>query len=536
MSQIASETKRIVEGIEARIQGRLPVALLQWHVWAVVVFTAAGAFLRLWRLGADGLWRDEAQGLFVAAKAFPNGISGALISDGHPPLFFFLMHFWAKLWGTNEFGIRLLPALFGIAMIPLLYVVGRDLFDRRVGVLAAGLGAFLPMAVLVSRQARMYTLLPLLALLSIWTLYDATRYNMRRYWLGWVVTSALMMYTHNWGILVFVAENLYVAWHWIARDRRTAVFGSWIASAAGAGLLYLPWLPTLITQFRIPGIVMGPWVRSQNSPVGHFFRIFNELTSMTWPGAQPWPYVILLVASALVFRFDWKRFSVAYEPSPALDLSVATLLVPALLGIVITSSAQGLLPSYVAMAVFAPLAFLLVKPLSHLRPAYGLMALAIVALVFWYQPLKNIYAAPVSVMREVAAYVEERAGPDDVIVIAPDYLATPFNFYFDGDQPQVAFPQPPGRVEEIVWHGWRARWEDAQAAVYPSVEFAEQHFGEDRRIWLIAPLDKYPDDEHFGQIRALKGELDMRYDLVSHEEQYVSVAAEGADILEYRYR
>jgi len=510
---------------------------LRWEVWVVVAFTVAGALLRLWKLGAGGLWRDEAQGLFVAAKSFPTGISAALVSDGHPPLFFFLMHFWAKLWGTNEFGLRLLPALLGIATIPLLYVVARRMFGRYVGVLAAGVGALLPMHILVSREARMYTLLPLMVLLSIWTLYEATQHNLRRYWIGWVVTSALMMYSHNWGILVFVAENLYVLWDWLSRQKRGWPFlGAWVASAAGVGLLYLPWLPTLWDQYRIPGIIMGPWITSENSPVGHFFRIFNELTSMTWPGAQPWPYVVLLVVAVLSVRVDWKKVSVGYTFAPNLDLTVVNLLVPIVLGILITSKTHGLLPSYVAMAIFPPLCFLLAKALSGLRPAYGLMALAIIALLFWYQPLRGVYAKPVSAMREVAEYVEERAAPEDVIVIAPDYLATPFNFYFEGEQPQIAFPEPPGRVEEIIWQGWRARWEEAQMAVSPTLDFVEQHQEGGGRVWFIAPLDAYPDDPYFGQIRVVKRELDARYQLVEQEDRFRSMAVESADIYVYEYR
>ena len=42
-----------------------------------------------------GTWRDETQGLFTALKPFPGGILQALSSDGHPPLYFFFLHFWA---------------------------------------------------------------------------------------------------------------------------------------------------------------------------------------------------------------------------------------------------------------------------------------------------------------------------------------------------------------------------------------------------------------------------------------------------------
>ena len=157
-------------------------------------------------------------------------------------------------------------------------------------------------------------------------------------------------------------------------------------------------------------------------------------------------------------------------------------------------------------------------------------------LLFWYKPLGNIYAKPMSAMREVAQYVQDAASPGDVIVIAPDYLATPFNFYFTGEQPQIAFPQAGGRVEEIVWQGWRDRWENAQAAVYPTLDYVAASGIPDGRVWLIAPLDMYPNDPYIGQIRVVKNELDARYDLVQHEGRFRKIAVEGADIFVYQKR
>jgi mannosyltransferase len=506
-----------------------------WPFWLVLGLTLAGAWLRLWHLGRDGLWRDEAQGLFVAAKTFPGGIAAALVQDGHPPMYFFLMHFWLKLFGGSEFSVRLPSALLGIATIPLLYRMGKDMFDRNVGLLAAAVAAFLPMHILVSRQARMYTLFPLLVLLSMWTLYGAVTRNTVRLWLGYVLSTALMLYSHNWAVLVFAAQGLFMVVQWLARSRSIEMLGKWLGTQAGAFLLFAPWVPTLVEQLRIPGIVMGPWVHSENGFLGTMVRLGNELTSMTWPADAPIPYVLLIAAGLITVGISLRTVKVEYTPSPALDLTTLLLAAPVIAGVVLTTATNGLIPSYVTMAVFPALCLVLARALTRLRLPYALMGLAVLGLMFWRNPIAGQYGTPQSTLREIAAFVTAQAGPRDVIIIAPDYYATTFNHYFAGNQPQLAFPEPPGRVEEIVWTGWRDRWVNAAQAVQPALDFVAQNLVADARVWLIAPLDAYPQDASFNQIRAVKAGLDAKYQLMTDEGAFKG-AVERADVLAYRLR
>ena len=64
-------------------------------------------------------------------------------------------------------GRRALPSLIAAtALVPLLYVVGRDIYDRRAGFAAAALGAVAPFAVWYAQEARMYALFMVFALLA----------------------------------------------------------------------------------------------------------------------------------------------------------------------------------------------------------------------------------------------------------------------------------------------------------------------------------------------------------------------------------
>jgi hypothetical protein len=114
-------------------------------------------------------------------------------------------------------------------------------------------------------------------------------------------------------------------------------------------------------------------------------------------------------------------------------------------------------------------------------------------------------------LREIASYVSPRIQEQDAIVVAPDYLASSFNYYFQGPQRQVAFPSTFGRVEDITWIGWAQSWQNAAQAIEPTLQHLERTVHAEGRIWLIATLGAYPDDPYFSQIGELKAGLDRVY-------------------------
>jgi hypothetical protein len=83
-----------------------------------------------------------------------------------PPLYHLLLHGWTRLAGDGDFAGRLLSALLGAAAIPITYLLARALFGRRTALVAALLAAVAPLYVVYSREAAMYALFLLLALLA----------------------------------------------------------------------------------------------------------------------------------------------------------------------------------------------------------------------------------------------------------------------------------------------------------------------------------------------------------------------------------
>ena len=109
------------------------------------------------------LWLDEA--LSVNIARLPLGdIPEALRHDGHPPLYYFLLHGWMELFGDGDAAVRALSGVFGLALFPLMWVAGRRLAGRQGAWAAVLVLAVSPYAIRYSTETRMYSLVMVLGL------------------------------------------------------------------------------------------------------------------------------------------------------------------------------------------------------------------------------------------------------------------------------------------------------------------------------------------------------------------------------------
>jgi hypothetical protein len=137
------------------------------------LITLAAAYLRLANLGVPSFWVDELD--FVDAAKSMLRVGEPLLDSGYPypraPLQTYSLMASFKLFGVSEFSSRLPSAIFGILSIPLLFIIGRGLFNERVGLLSALFLTVSPFAIGWSRGCRMYALFQLLFLAGAYFFY-----------------------------------------------------------------------------------------------------------------------------------------------------------------------------------------------------------------------------------------------------------------------------------------------------------------------------------------------------------------------------
>jgi mannosyltransferase len=208
--------------------------------WIVAGLTVLAGVLRFATLGAQSYHHDE---IVTASRILRDGFWHAMdavgFSESAPPLYYAVAWAWTQLTGTGEFGLRTVSALAGVATVPVAYLLGAELSNRRAGIVAAALVAVNPMLLWYSQEARAYALFALLTALSLLYFVRALERGRRRDSIAWGVASALALGTHYFAAFPVMAEAL---WLLRRRGRETggAFPGIWIVAVAG--LLLAPLL------------------------------------------------------------------------------------------------------------------------------------------------------------------------------------------------------------------------------------------------------------------------------------------------------
>lgn len=194
------------------------------------------------------LWGDEAWAATLAIKPIFQIIQ-IVARDTSPPLYYLLLHYWMNIFGTSEIAIRSLSFLFFLATVLGVYLIGKLLWDKKTGILAALLAFSNPFLYLYAFEGRMYSLLVLTSTLSVY-------FFLKKNKLGFILTTTAALYTHHFSLFVVFFEGL-----WTLRENWGNSFKKILKNFSGfflIALLYLPWFYPLYYQTSLVG--SGFWL------------------------------------------------------------------------------------------------------------------------------------------------------------------------------------------------------------------------------------------------------------------------------------
>ncbi|MEM4724622.1 MAG: glycosyltransferase family 39 protein [Candidatus Hadarchaeum sp.] len=472
------------------------------RVGLLVLIVLLGFAWRFVGLAKESIWLDEVTSLIIARMDLRSEIAWAA-ADIHPPLYYFALHAWLPA-GETEFSLRALSAAFGVLAIAILYAFGRELFGPQTPLLAALLLALSPLHIWYSQEARMYSMVATLSLFSSYFLLLALRRGQMRYWLGYILTAALALYTHYFALFVLLFQNVF-AFYWLWRGNCAKdQWSKWLAAGLAIGVLFLPWLPIFYRQVVARG---GGWVEKAIGKPSVRILFDTWLSFNIGPDGKLYPvllrrlaYILFGAAGIIAFaELFWgfvsreaKRGFVniynAYREGLILCLlySVFPLLTIWLLAQVTPMYAlrylSPFLPPYYLFVAYGIRA---VK-WSWIRVAV-ILSLVLILLVgnwnAWHTEQRDDW-------RGIAAYVLAQAQPGDVVLFSPRWNAKPFDYYARGRMAiNMDLPIPV----------------TIQAAKDVVSDISQHH----TRVWLIWQHGHYSDPEG-----GVKQVLDQQFHLV----------------------
>jgi O-antigen/teichoic acid export membrane protein len=404
-------------------------------VLAVAGLAVAGLTLRL--VATRGIWLDEATSIQQAEMPLNHMLEILRTTDVHPPLHHLVLWVTVRLLGTGELAVRLPSLIAATALVPLLFIVARELYDRRAGYAAAALGAVAPFAVWYAQEARMYALFMVFALLAVWLQVRILRSGGgRRDWIGYVLAAAALVYTQYFGIL-FVGVQMVAFAVAVARG----VLPAWrvLGWTALLVLLVAPLAPFALDQF------------AANEAGGRGFQQPAQAGGSVEPGAAPGAYAALTNAAWAVLGYHSNATMTAIAALWPLGLLLAlsllgrgrswpTLLIvacAALPGVALFALGQ-LKPFVFEVRYFVgavPLVLLLLaRGLTSWarRPAVvGLACAAAVATLALGLADQQLNGSNPRVydFKDAVHSIEARARPGDVVVYSPKYIDTVVGYY-----------------------------------------------------------------------------------------------------------
>ncbi|HTC35366.1 MAG TPA: glycosyltransferase family 39 protein [Bryobacteraceae bacterium] len=176
---------------------------------SLAILTAAGTFARFYGISVRAMY-DEAASWNIARLPWRSFWQALWDFEANMGLYYLILRPWLHL-GNSEVVVRGLSVLFGVATIPVLYLVGSRLFSQRVGLMAAALLAVHAFHIRWSQEARSYALLVLLLTWSTLLLVSALQGERARgRWAGYIVLSALACYCHLFAVFVIAAQWLWI--------------------------------------------------------------------------------------------------------------------------------------------------------------------------------------------------------------------------------------------------------------------------------------------------------------------------------------
>jgi mannosyltransferase len=443
----------------------------RWRHWTwPLAILVVGAALRLYALGDDPFWLDEAHTANFTTLSLPELLSWSDPYDlGNPPGYVLALKVWVQV-SRSDVWMRAFSATAGILTLPVVYLIGLRLFSRRVALVAMAFLALAGYHIRFSQEARTYTLVGLVAagvILAVaqlmvqpdgdradrvrgsrpWVVKEAGL-GLRRpltwtdlAWPGYILLAGGVFLLHATGAALAMAANVTVwVWWFRARPRPPRFARNWIVANLGVVVIWMAWIPGFLLQAR--DIAGGWWV-----PEPSFLSVMEGAADLVAPSFEwglPWNGqtwgAAALVGLVLVLIGVGLR-----SQSPSAKTLIWSFLLTLPLIEVLASFQRPIFLTRTLLPVMIPLALGLALAVTRPQKWWPLttgllLAVSLSAAIAYHTTYTK------TAWDEAAALVAAGADVDDLVLVQPANTVVAFDHYFDRTDPETAVYGFPSRL------------------------------------------------------------------------------------------
>jgi hypothetical protein len=467
---------------------------------AVLVFSVA---LRFWT--PSPMWLDEALTVDIA-RAPLHLIPGLLRHDGAPPLYYVLLHFWMKVFGTSDLGARSLSGVIGVLTLPAAWVAGyrigaqswrehanvpgeasldgtvpaadRDRAGRLVAWTVTLLVGTSPFAVYYDTEARMYSLVILLSTLGVLAIVAVLARPTIWNTLALAIITCALEYSHYWALFLVATTALGTAWFaWRGPRARSCRFALAALFLGTCG--FIPWLPNLAFQLQHTGT---PWAAPAD-----FTALVFTFTQFAGGDSDAGRALALVLAFLALLglagsALDGRRVVLDLRTRPGVRALVILAVGTLLMALIVGKATGSTFADRYSAVILTPCLLVVAYGVTSLvdrRVRHGVVAVAVIFGLAASIPNAFLTRTQAS---QVASAVLPRAHQGDVVAFCPDQLGPAVSRELNGRFDEVAFPR--ANAPEIVdWVNYAATVEQARPALF--VKLLESRAGATHTIFYV---------------------------------------------------
>lgn len=411
-------------------------------------------------LAAKTFWFDEGMSVGIVRLDFYNFLRILWRREGNMSLYYLALRLWMH-FGSSPAFVRSLSVIFSLGAVTAIYFLGRRLFNSTVGLIASTLLAFNAWEIRYAQEARSYTLMVLLCILSslffVRYIESSSRPDRRLY----IALSTLSVYAHFYSGLLFAAH-----WCWLrSRDRQRA-----------AAELRRTW--SLIAVLAAPVLIFiaatgaGPLNWIQRPGITVLWKFVLDICGNGGPLLVA-VYAVLCLLALLARR----------DPAQTWNIRLVVLWIAVPLAIILVVS--------IARPLFVPRYFFLCLPALCLLAAVGLFRLKtplLIALALslllglcfrgdlsYYQ---NDFDIKRDDWRSATEYLRTHASARDAIIFHVAMGRMPYEYYKSLDSDVSTFP-------EVVYPNHGAKIIFLDFVEKPDYNHVAQELARHSRVWLV---------------------------------------------------
>ena len=381
-----------------------------------------GAIFRFWNLSRWSLWIDELNTLRVAQQL--RILREGIPDDQHPPLYYILMHYLSQI-SDREVWLRLPAALAGWLALPLMWRVGRLFSNEQTGLTAVALLAFSPLHIWYSREARMYGVASLFWVASIFFYLRSLKRD------SWLDSLALSVMTLTGIFLAYPTLGLWgleislfwLLWH--LNGQKIDRLIRWLMAQALIALGFYLWWPFFQQQLERVSITFEwPILTRLGLDLSGTFADTIYLGLSVGIG--------LLMAGLFIWLLVWWRPNLLVWVTSWFQVAAIGIVILFILATILGAIPRGLSLRRQLLVFWPPMVLLAGWALVYIGRFW---LTAVVLTLSFCLAVVSLLGPPHEDWRGAATWLMAQAEPTDMIIVAPNWIKSGFDYYYKGAVP-----------------------------------------------------------------------------------------------------